>query len=389
MKRVLLLLIILGMSVTLIVGCSSSGGSGPDGDDDQPAENSIGPAGGDVELDGQARLSVPAGALGDTVDFTIEENNSPAAPPAGMDLCSDCVTIGPSGTNFGTPATVTVEYDPADLAGGDEADVVVYTDDGRGWTALTTTVDEGENEASAEVSHLSDFAAMIDTTGGGQQADGVFAALKVARGITYMEMANRDSVILMSDFLQAWFDSTVAPCAPNTPIRVDSVWCENGANYPLTWSVPETLYSYMQFFPLDFLVEGETYTFHVDGGGDVPNLTASIDFPESTPYITDPVTQQHVSLSGFTVTWEGHEGPGTVHLSVLEQGVLEGGVFVETENDGSYTFTSGQLSELVPGYQGAITLNYFNKEFIDETGFDDESYIEAKVTHGVLVVYDN
>ncbi len=388
MKRLLLLLIILAMSVTLIVGCSSSGGSGPDDDDNDPIEGAIGPAGGDVELYGQARLDVPAGALNDTVDFTIQENDSPTAPPAGKDFCSDCVSIGPSGTNFTTPATVTVEYDPGDLGGADEADVVIYTDDGRGWSALTTTVDEGDNEASAEVSHLSDFAAMVDTTSGGQQADGVFAALRLSRAITYMEFATRDSMVLKTDFLRAWFDETVAPCAPCSWVRPDSVWCENGGVYPLVWSAPESAYTYMQLFPQEFLVEDETYTFHVDGNNDVPNLTASIDFPASTPYITSPGLQETVSLSGFTVTWEGHEGPGNVYLSVLQAGVIEDGVFVVTPNDGSHTFTSGELSEIVPGYQGAVTLNYFNREFIDEPGFDDESYIDARVTQGVLVVYE-
>ena len=244
-------------------------------------------------------------------------------------------------------------------------------------------------EASATVNHLSDFAAMVDTTSGSNpQADGVFAALKLSRGITYMELADRDSVVIKSDYLLAWFDETVAPCAPCTPVHPESVWCENGAVYPLVWSPPETLYSYMQYFPQSFLVEGETYTFHVEGSDDVPSLTASIDFPMSTPYITSPTNQETVSLSGFTVTWEGYEGPGNVFLSVLQAGVLEDGVFVETPNDGSYTFTAGQLSEIIPGYQGSVVLNYVNKEYIDEPGFDDESYIDAKVTHGVLVVYE-
>ncbi len=384
MKRLLLLLIVLTMSVALVAGCSSSGGSGPDDNDNEPAEGAIGPAGGGIELDGQARLDVPVGALNDTINFTMEENDSPTAPPTGKDFCSDCVSIGPSGTNFNIPATVTVEYDPGDLGGADEADVVIYTDDGRGWTALTTTVDEGDNEASAQINHLSDFAAMVDTTSGGPQADGVFAALKIARGITYMEFASRDSMVIMSDFLMAWFDSTVAPCSPARPIMVDSVWCENGAVYPLEWSAIETTYKYVQWPMSVFLEEDETYTYHVDGGSDAPDLTVSIDFPESTPYIVDPVNQDVVSRSGFTVTWEGSEGSGDVHLGIIPAGGTGNGVYVVTANDGSHTFTSGDLSG-VPSGQAAITLNYFNYENIDAPGYDENSYIEAKVTHGVVV----
>lgn len=35
------------------------------------------------------------------------------------------------------------------------------------------------------------------------------------------------------------------------------------------------------------------------------------------------VSAMAVSLSGFTVTWEGHEGPGNVYLSLLQAGYIE------------------------------------------------------------------
>ncbi len=385
MRLWLMLLAVAALCAATVIGCSSSGGSGPDDTGDPPAEGAIGPTGGDVELDGQARLSVPAGALGDTVDFTIEENDQPASPPQGMDLCSDCVTIGPSGTTFTVPATVTVTYDPGDLGGADESDVILYTDDGRGWTALTTSVDESENEASADVDHLSDFAAMVDTTSTGPQADGVFAALKLQRGMTYIEFAGRDSMVIKSDFLSAWLDSTVAICAPQSPIMADSVWCENAQVYELQWEPVDTMYRYAQLFPNDFLVEGHTYTYHVEGVPNADDLVVSIEFPESSPYIVDPVNQATVSLSGFTVTWEGHDGSGDVNLGIVPAtGSPEDGVYVVTPNDGSHTFSSGDLSG-VPSGGAAIVLNYFNYENIDETGYDSESYIEAKVTHGVVV----
>ena len=386
MKRLVLMLIIFAISLTLVAGCSSSGGSGPDDDDDTTAE-SIGPDGGEIELNGHARLTVPVGALGDTVDFTIEENGSPTPAPQGKQFCSSCVSIEPSGTDFTVPATVTVEYDPGDLGGANECDVVIYTDDGRGWAALTTMVDENDNEASANVSHLSDFAAIVDTVGGGTQADGVFTALRMHRGITYMEFASRDSMIIMSDFLVAWFDSTVALCSPSHPIMVDSVWCENGSVYPLEWSAMETMYKYMPSPMLPFLTEGETYTFQVVGGPDAANLTASVDFPESTPYITSPLNLDVVSLSGFSVTWEGSEGPGDLNLAILPTSGMEDGVFVVTANDGDHTFSSGDLSGL-PSGAAAITLNYFNRENINVQGYDSDSYIEAKVTHGIVVTLE-
>jgi len=134
-----------------------------------------------------------------------------------------------------------------------------------------------------------------------------------------------------------------------------------------------------------FIEEDETYTFHIDGGSEAPDLTASIDFPESSPYIIDPVNQAVVSRSGFTVTWEGSGGPGDIYLGIIPaSGAAEDGVFLVTGNDGSHTFTSGDLSG-VPSGQVAITLNYFNRENIDEPGYDEGSYIEGRVTHGIAV----
>jgi len=180
MKRAALLLLLGTAALALALGCSSGSG-GTDTDDPQDtAEESIGPAGGTIELDGEARLVIPAGALAATVGFSLEENDSPAAPPASKQFATDAYSIEPSGTAFTIPATVTLEYDEGDLAGEDENSIIIYTDDGRGWEPLTSTVNESNNEVSAEIDHLSDFVAAVDI---GTSADGVFAALKVHCGI--------------------------------------------------------------------------------------------------------------------------------------------------------------------------------------------------------------
>jgi hypothetical protein len=88
-----------------------------------------------------------------------------------------------------------------------------------------------------------------------------------------------------------------------------------------------------------------------------------------------------VSLGGFNVTWDG-TGSGTVRLSIIGMG----GDFVgiETANDGSYTFSAGELSELVAGVH-ALTLNYFNSENIDVPGYDSNSYVRAQVTSAINI----
>ncbi len=375
MKRTLLLLL-LGVAVfALALGCSSgNGGTDPD-DPTEPAEGSIGPEGGTLELDGEANLAIPAGALADTVDFSIEENGSPTAPPANKQFVTGAYSIEPSGTAFTTPATITLEYDEGDLAGEDESSIVMYTDDGRGWRPLTTTVNESDNEVSAEIDHLSDFVAAVDI---GSSADGVFAALRIHRGV--MKMPGMDPII--TDFLVAWFDSTVAPCAPASPIMVDSVTCNE---YVLEWSAAGTLYKYMPLIPLLFLEEDETYTFDIDGGGQAPDLTVSIDFLDSSPYITEPEMGDTVSLGGFSVTWNVG-GSDNIFLTIVGVGGA-GFVGVETANTGSYTFSAGELSELSAAPY-ALTLNYVNEENIDEPGYDSSSYIRAQVTSPISMTLE-
>ncbi len=375
MKRTLLLLL-LGVAVfALALGCSSgNGGTDPD-DPQDPAEETIGPAGGTIELDGEARLVIPAGALAGAVDFSLGENGSPTTPPANRLFVTGAYSVEPSGTAFTTPATITLEYDEGDLAGEDESSIVIYTDDGRAWRPLTTTVNESDNEVSAEIDHLSDFVATVN---GGSSADGVFAALRVHRGV--MKMPGIDPII--TDFLVAWFDSTVAPCAPASPIMVDSVTCNE---YALEWSAAGTLYKYTPPVSLPFLVEDATYTFDVDGGGQAPDLTASIDFLDSSPYITEPEMGDTVSLGGFTVTWSV-AGSENIFLTIVGVGGA-GFVGVETANTGSHTFSASELSELSAAPY-ALTLNYVNEENIDETGYDPDSYIRAQVTSPISMTLE-
>ncbi len=375
MRRTLLLLLLGAAVFALALGCSSgNGGTDPDGPT-EPAEGSIGPEGGTLELDGEAKLAIPAGALADTVDFSIEENGSPTAPPANKQFVTGAYNVEPSGTAFTTPATITLEYDEGDLAGEDERSIVIYTDDGRGWEALTTTVNESDNEASAEIDHLSEFVAAVDI---GSSADGVFAALRINRGV--IKMPGMEPII--TDFLQAWFDSTVSPCAPASPIMVDSVTCDE---YVLEWSAVGTLYQYMPVIPIPFLENGETYTFDIDGGGQAPDLTVSIDFLDSSPCITEPEMDDTVSLGGFTVTWDV-TGSENIWLTIIGVGGA-GFVGVETANTGSYAFTAGQLNELSPAPY-VLTLNYVNAENIDEPGYDPDSYVRAQVTSAISMTLE-
>ncbi|MBD3233395.1 MAG: hypothetical protein GF315_06690 [candidate division Zixibacteria bacterium] len=363
----------------IFAGCSSDDKGTNSNGGDQLIEESIGPAGGTIEMTGEAALEIPVGAVVDTVDFSMEENDSPEALGGTSDFVSTVVTIGPAGTQFNIPATITIDYNESNLGGGSEDDITIYTNDGDGWVALTTTVDTDSNRASAEVTHLSDFGAGVDTVS--TEAEGIFTALTVHRGVVYVEY-ERQVMKIRTDFLMAWFDSTWAPCEPEKSCHPDSVHCNE---YVLEWSNQEDVYKYMQLVETEFLELGETYTYHVYGNDEVPSLDADIEFPQYEPVLTDPTMNDTLSLSGFDISWDGGGG-GTLSLALMtttgDTSVL--GVFLDTENDGSHTYTASDLNNLTPGAY-VIVLNMFNYENIDAEGYDPRSFIEAMVTNSTMI----
>lgn len=127
----------------------------------QTSANEIGPEGGTlVSTDGVVRIVVPAGALDQTVTFSIGPD--PSAPGGHLGEAYD---IGPSGTEFAIPAKVTFNYAGSEPLG----ELRVATAEGRSWAALDgATVDEASNEVAGLTSHLSLFAlvSVAEGTGG-------------------------------------------------------------------------------------------------------------------------------------------------------------------------------------------------------------------------------
>lgn len=123
----------------------------------------IGPSGGTLEAEG-ARLTIPPGAVAQTVNFTI---NTVAKTPAldGGALVGKAIEVGPSGLQLASRATLTLEWSPQ-LAGngGTAADVVIYTAPSGAaasdFVPLATTVVDATH-VSVEVEHFSDFAPIL------------------------------------------------------------------------------------------------------------------------------------------------------------------------------------------------------------------------------------
>lgn len=120
----------------------------------------IGTAGGTLaSTDGRVSLTIPPGALDHDVVITIDEltgTMAPAVPGALYDL-------GPTGTTFAIPASLTIRYDPTRLASGaSETSLIVARQRGpQEWQVEKSTVDPAANRVSGEIWSFSSHAAVV------------------------------------------------------------------------------------------------------------------------------------------------------------------------------------------------------------------------------------
>ncbi len=99
---------------------AATGGSGRSAEGGTVAQAVIGPEGGSVSsADGAVTLEVPAGALASATNITIAR--SATTRP---DAVGPVYDIGPTGTVFAVPVTLSIHYDPSLIpAGSAESDV--------------------------------------------------------------------------------------------------------------------------------------------------------------------------------------------------------------------------------------------------------------------------
>ena len=353
-------------------GCSTED-SGTNGGN-QVTDHRIGPQGGTIEMPGVAKLVILPGSLTDTVDFTISQNSTPPPPTGAMGFISAVCAIGPSGTDFSTSAILTITYSESKLGGAEENSVKIYTNHGNGWTLLSTTLDTMLNTAQASISHLSDFAAMADTSS--PVVLGVYAKLVVARSI----MSTGSIEPMRIDLIEAAFDSAYTPCNPVQPIDSVSVTC-NGDT--LVYNADTHIHTFPQFpSPLaPFITLDGEYTFTVTGDNRVPSLTASITFPADEPNITYPGIDDTVQTTGFDVTW-ADPGAGTVEI-IMTTMTGDSVLLAQTANDGAYSISAGTLSGLSAGMY-SIILNHYTRHTISADGYDSRSFIAGRVVSTTL-----
>lgn len=115
----------------------------------------MGSGGGKVTTtDGLVTVDVPAGALPTDTNITITEIPAPIADSVGKTF-----EIGPTGTQFAVPVTLSFQYGGFDLAGNAPSELEVATIANGAWVALSgQAIDTTAQIASAQTTHLSPYA---------------------------------------------------------------------------------------------------------------------------------------------------------------------------------------------------------------------------------------
>lgn len=135
-----------------------------------------------------------------------------------------------------------------------------------------------------------------------------------------------------------------------------------------------------------FLHPGIEYVFDVDAGGGVPDLTESIVFPTCECYITSPEPYTSVPRTGFDIEWQTTCG-GMIDIVINDLNSEDStGVYITTENDGSYTIKNTDLAPLDPSaYQLQIVLVKQDMHNILALGYDPRSWIWARILSSQIV----
>ncbi len=106
-------------------------------------------------------LAIPPGALSGAVDVSVATVTN---PPAGS--VAPVVDLGPSGTTFAQPVTLTIGYDPAQLPAGvpDTALTVIYLRDGSWDVVPGSAVNPFDHTVSAPITHFSGYSIGLSPT---------------------------------------------------------------------------------------------------------------------------------------------------------------------------------------------------------------------------------
>ena len=164
-----------GLCVALVLAAAGCGSSLPT-ENDEMTSAVIGTAGGMLaSSDGTLRVAIPAGALPGDVTVTIVPTMSPGSGAIGT-----VYELGPTGTQFAIPVTLTFGFSPNSLGTTDPALLRVATFAAGSWRILSgASLDPKGLTVSGTTTHLSPYGltsaatgAMCATVSGGVSCSG-------------------------------------------------------------------------------------------------------------------------------------------------------------------------------------------------------------------------
>ncbi len=164
-----------GLCVAMALGAAGCGSSLPTQGGEMTSAV-VGPSGGMLaSSDGALQVAIPAGALPSNVTVTIV----PTTPP-GSGALGTTYEIGPTGTQFAMPVTLTFDYGATSLGGIDPSLLRVATFAAGSWQILSAAaVDTQAETVSGTTLHLSPYGltstatgAMCATVSGGMSCSG-------------------------------------------------------------------------------------------------------------------------------------------------------------------------------------------------------------------------
>lgn len=144
-----------GFLITLsFTACGGCGSPSPEG---TTTSATVGPTGGVVQAPFGVRLDIPAGALDKMTVITIAPSTAILAGAVGA-----AAEIGPAGTSFSKPVTLTLPYDPALLGSASATAIRLASLDGavvqpQPWAV----VNPADHSVQSFITHLSPWAAVL------------------------------------------------------------------------------------------------------------------------------------------------------------------------------------------------------------------------------------